>query len=281
MKSSWMLVAGLFFAVMGTCVKIGSAHFSALELVFYRSLFGLIFIGAIIRWRGGSLATSNLRMHFSRGIAGLASLSFYFYAMSQLPVATAVTLNYTSPMFLTLITLLWYRERVRPQLLFAILLGFVGVILLLKPTISESQLPAGLLGLTSGFFASIAYVSVKELSLTGEPDWRVVFYFCLISTIISGAILCFGEFHPIDWRGGALLLTIGVSATIAQLALTRAYRVGKTLVVGAFAYSTVVFAAILGVLLLHELLPITSWIGIAIIVAAGLFATRESASTSD
>ena len=281
MKSSWMLVAGLFFAVMGICVKWGSEHFSALELVFYRSLFGLIFIGGIIKWRGGSLKTKSVRMHFSRGLAGLASLSFYFYAMSQLPVASAVTLNYTSPMFLTLLTLLWYRERVRPQLVVAILLGFVGVILLLKPTIDASQLPAGLIGLTSGFLASLAYLSVKQLSLLGEPDWRVVFYFCLISTIISGAILGFHEFHTIDWRGAGLLLAIGATATVAQLALTRAYRVGQILVVGALAYSTVVFAAVLALLLLGERVPATSWMGIAIIIAAGLLATRESVSTSD
>ncbi|MBA2690173.1 MAG: DMT family transporter, partial [Burkholderiales bacterium] len=185
--------------------------------------------------------------------------------------------NYTSPMFLTLITLLWYRERVRPHLLFAILLGFLGVILLLKPTIGASQLPAGLLGLMSGFLASIAYLSIKQLSDAGEPDWRIVFYFCLISTIISGVILCFDEFHAVNWRGAGLLLAIGVTATIAQLALTRAYRVGKTLVVGALAYSTIVFAAVFGFLLLDELHSLISWLGIAVIVAAGLFATRGPA----
>jgi drug/metabolite transporter (DMT)-like permease len=281
MKSSWMLVAGFFFAVMGICVKLGADEFSALELVFYRSLFGLVFIAAFIKVRGGSLATTNLRMHLSRGLAGLGSLAFYFYAMTQLPIATAVTLNYTSPMFLTLITVLWYRERVRPRLAFSILLGFVGVILLLRPTISESQLPAGLLGLTSGFMASVAYVNVKQLSAIGEPDWRVVFYFCLICTMISGAILCFDTFHAITLRGAGVLLAMGVAATIAQLALTRAYRVGKTLLVGSLAYSTVVFASILALVLLKEVLPWSSWIGIAIIIAAGLFAARESASTSD
>jgi drug/metabolite transporter (DMT)-like permease len=276
-----MLVAGFFFAVMGICVKLGSNEFSALELVFYRSLFGLVFIAAIIKARGGTLATSQGRMHVSRGLAGLASLSFYFYCMAQLPVATAVTLNYTSPMFLALITVLWHRERVRPQILLAIVLGFVGVILLLRPTINESQLPAGLLGLTSGFLASIAYLNIKQLSATGEPDWRVVFYFCLICTVISGIVLCFHEFHAISLHGAAVLLAIGICATIAQLALTRAYRIGKTLVVGSLAYSTIVFAALLALVLLEEVLPWSSWLGIAIIVAAGLFAARESGGTSD
>jgi drug/metabolite transporter (DMT)-like permease len=281
MKSSWMLVAGFFFAVMSICVKLGSSEFSALELVFYRSLFGLVFIAGIIKFRGGTLATSHGRMHVSRGLSGLASLSFYFYSLTQLPVATAVTLNYTSPMFLALITVLWYRERVRPQISIAILLGFAGVILVLRPAISASQLPAGLLGLTSGFLASIAYLNVKQLSATGEPDWRVVFYFCLICTVISGVLLFFYEVHAVTLRGAAILLAIGACATIAQLALTRAYRIGKTLVVGSLAYSTVVFASVLGLILLEEVLPWSSWLGIAIIIAAGLFAARESGGTSD
>jgi drug/metabolite transporter (DMT)-like permease len=281
MKSSWMLVAGFFFAVMGICVKLGSSEFSALELVFYRSLFGLVFIAGIIKVRGGTLATTHGRMHISRGLSGLASLSFYFYSLTQLPVATAVTLNYTSPMFLALVTVLWYRERVRPQIFIAILLGFAGVILVLRPALSESQLPAGLLGLTSGFLASIAYLNVKQLSATGEPDWRVVFYFCLICTIISGVLLFFYEVHAVSLRGAAILLAIGACATIAQLALTRAYRIGKTLLVGSLAYSTVVFASVLGLVLLEEILPWLSWLGIAIIIAAGLFAARESAGTSD
>jgi drug/metabolite transporter (DMT)-like permease len=281
MKSSWMLVAGLLFAVMGTCVKLGGEYFSALEMVFYRSLFGLIFIGGVILWRGVSPVTSNVRMHLSRGLSGVASLALYFYAMTKLPMATAITLNYTSPMFLTLITLLWYREPLRPRLIFAILLGFVGVILLLRPTMNESQLPAGLLGLISGCLAAIAYINVKQLSAVGEPDWRVVFYFCVVSTVTSGVLLCFDEFHAITSRGAGILMGIGASATLAQLALTRAYRVGNTLVVGALAYSAVVFASVMGVVFLREMLPFLSWIGIAVIVVAGLLAARESASTSD
>lgn len=276
-----MLVAGLLFAAMAACVKLASEYFSALELVFYRSLVGLICIGVVTWWQGQSLATENVRMHLSRGLLGLASLSFYFYAMTQLPVATAITLNYTSPMFLTLITLLWYREPVRPRLIFAILAGFIGVILLLKPTMSERQLPAALLGLTSGFLASVAYLTVKQLSALGEPDWRVVFYFCLVSTLVAGVMLCFDEFHAIGWRGGGLLLAVGGFATMAQLALTRAYRVGNTLVVSALAYSTVVFAAILGLFFLNEVPPFLSWIGIAIIISAGLLALHTSTMASD
>ena len=281
MKSSWMLVASLLFAAMGICVKFASEYFTAIELVFYRSLLGLIFIGVIISSRKESLATSHFRMHISRGLTGFASLALYFYAMTQLPVATAITLNYTSSMFLALITVLWYREKVRLNLAMAILLGFIGVIFLLKPTINQSQLPIGLLGLISGFFAAIAYLNVKQLSALNEPDWRVVFYFCLTSTFLSGVIASFYGFHAIDLHNVIWLLLIGIFATLAQLCLTRAYRVGQTLVVGALAYSTIVFSAIMGMAFLNEILSFWSWVGAIIIVTAGLLAAQASASTSD
>lgn len=281
MKSSWMLVASLLFAAMGICVKFASEYFSAIELVFYRSFLGLIFIGGIITLRKGSLATTHFRMHVSRGLTGFVSLALYFYAMTQLPVATAITLNYTSAMFLALITVLWYREKVKLRLVLAVSLGFIGVIFLLKPTINQSQLPIGLLGLISGFFAAVAYLNVKQLSGLNEPDWRVVFYFCLTSTILSALIACFYGFHVITLRGGLLLLLMGTFATLAQLSLTRAYRVGQTLVVSALAYSTIVFTAILGMIFLNEMLSFWSWVGAGIIVAAGLLATQASASTSD
>lgn len=282
MKSSWMLVASLLFAAMGICVKFGSEYFSAIELVFYRSFLGLIFIGAIITFRKESLATIHFRMHISRGLTGFASLALYFYAMTQLPVATAITLNYTSAMFLALITtVLWYREKVKLRLVIAVSLGFIGVIFLLKPTINQSQLPIGLLGLISGFFAAVAYLNVKQLSGLNEPDWRVVFYFCLTSTVLSALIACFYGFHVITLRGGLLLLLMGTFATLAQLSLTRAYRVGQTLVVSALAYSTIVFTAILGMVFLNEMLSFWSWVGAGIIVAAGLLAAQASASTSD
>ncbi len=277
-----MLVAGIFFGTMALFVKLGSQHFSALELVFYRSLTGLLFIAGMARYSGVSLGTCNIRMHLGRGIAGLSALGLYFYAMTRLPLATATTLNYTSPMFLTLITILWQREKVRPALVAAILLGFVGVILLLKPAVSASQLPIGLLGLMSGCLSAIAYLNIKQLAAAGEPDSRVVFYFSTISTLVAGILIpALDEFHAVSLRGAGLLLALGACATIAQLCMTRAYRTGRTLVVGGFAYSTIVFSALNGWLFLGEVLAWSSWLGMAIIIGAGLLAVRHSTPRND
>lgn len=269
-----MLVAGLLFAVMGVFVKIGVHQgFAPAELVFYRSLVGLVVILAIVRHWRFSLRTDHLRSHVYRGLTGFGSLGLYFYAISQLPLATAATLNYTSPLFLAVLSAMVLRERVAPGVLVACLVGFVGVTLLLRPTFESHQTVAGVAGLASGLFASIAYLNVKQLGSLGEPSWRVVFYFTLISTLGAGVWMGIGRFHPLALEDVGIIAGIGASATFAQLAMTRAYQEGETLVVGSLAYSTVVFASLFGVFLWDESLGPWSWLAIGVIVASGVVAT--------
>jgi len=271
-----MVVAGALFGLMALFVKLGADHFSSAELVFYRSLLGLLVIGAIARGQGLPLATRHLKGHLWRGVSGLASLASYFYCITVLPLATAVTLNYTSPLFVALLTTLLLRERLHWPLGVAVALGFAGVVVLLKPTLQEGQFAAGLLGLTSGFFACVAYLNVRQLGRLGEPDWRVVFYFTLVSTALSGLWLLHQGVHALTLERAPLLLGLGVSATLAQLALTRAYRTGATLVVSSLSYSTVVFSSLFGVLFLGEFLPPSGWLAVGLIVAAGLLGMRSA-----
>ena len=269
-----MLVAGLLFGCMGVFVKLGAAYFSSAELVFYRSLIGLLVIYPIIKVQGLSLATPNWQMHLWRGLSGFFALMLFFYSIAQLPLATAVTLNYTSPLFLALLTTLVLKERPRVLLIFALLLGFGGVVLLLRPTLHQDQLAAGLMGLLSGFLAGIAYLNVKQLGQMNEPEWRIVFYFTLISTLGAGAWMLLHVFHAITFQSLMLLIGLGSTATLAQLAMTRAYRTGNTLVVGSLAYSTVVFASLFGILVWGDVLPMTSWFAISLIVLSGVLSVR-------
>jgi S-adenosylmethionine uptake transporter len=274
LRSHWMLVAGLLFAVMGLFVKLGSQHgFSGAELVFYRSLIGLVAIYAMVRQRRFSLRTEHFRSHLYRGLSGFAALMLYFYAITWLPLATAVTLNYTSPLFLAVLAAWILKERVPRWVLGAVVAGFVGVALLLRPTFHSDELLAGFVGLASGALASVAYLNVKQLGHLGEPDWRVVFYFTLISTVGAALWMIPNTFHPITWEGAGIIAALGTSATIAQLAMTRAYQEGQTLVVGSLAYSTVVFASLFGVAVGGEALGAESWLAIAIIIASGVLAT--------
>lgn len=269
MRSLWMLVAAFMFACMGVLVKLGAAHFSSTELVFYRSLFGVWMTYLIIRYYRLSVRTPHWRIHCWRGITGLVSLLMFFYCLTQLPLATAISLNYTWPLFVALFSTLILKEHIQWPLICTILLGFIGIILLLRPTLPEDQWVAGLMGMASGFFAAIAYINVKQLGSLGESEWHVVFYFTLISTLITGVWLLFTTFSPITWHGLVLLLGTGMTATLAQLAMTRAYHKGATLLVTSLGYSTVLFASLWSILLWNEVLSPVAWLGMGLIILGG------------
>lgn len=268
--SLWMLVAALGFACMGALVKVGSSKFTSVELVFYRSLFGfsIIFITAFSKRL--PLKTPQATKQLSRGLIGFFSLLMFFYAIGHLPLATAITLNYTSPLFLATLMPFMLHERIKPALYIAIIVGFLGVVMLLRPTIHAQDLIPGLVGLCSGLGAGIAYLIVKQLGNLHEPDWRTVFYFTLISCIGSGIWMLMGNAKPLNWQDLPVLLGIGISATLAQLALTRAYRTGQTLLVASLSYTTVVISSLFGIWFWQEQLLLSEWLAIALIVASGV-----------
>ena len=276
-----MLVAALGFAIMGALVKFSAAKFSAAELVFYRSLFGLLAIYAYIFAKKCPLKTPVLAKQMSRALVGFISLVLFFYAIAHLNLATAITLNYTSPLFLALFLPFMLHEKPRKMLYLAVIIGFIGVVLLLKPTLHNDDALAGALGLASGAGAAIAYINVKQLANLNEPDWRTVFYFTLISTIASGAWLGFywvyrQQFTALNWHDLPLLIGLGASATIAQLAMTRAYRTGNTLTVASLAYVTVVLASLFGVFFWQEQLSSTEWFAIGLIILSGIISINAT-----
>ena len=275
MTSSWMLVAGLLFAVMGVFIKLGAEHFDASELALYRSLFALLAVSGIVLVRGGTVRSAHMGMHLVRGIVGAVSLIGYFYAITKLPLATAQTLNYTSPLFLAIATTVVLGERFSGWLVAAIALGFAGVAMLLQPTFAAGQEGPAMIGLFSGVFAAWAYLSVRTLGRLGEPDWRVVFWFGAVGTVLCLAWQGLtSTFHPIGWDNAWILAGVGATGTAAQLAMTRAYRVGNTLVVSALWYSTIVFAAVFTYAVWGDRLTLLAWAGMIVIVASGLIAMR-------
>lgn len=276
MQSLWMIVASFCFACMGVCVKLAAESFSAAELVFYRSAISLLLMVGLVRLRGIAFATPHWRFQLLRAGSGFISLLLYFYAIAMLPLATAVTLSYTSPLFLA-IYLGWFgRMRLRGPMLGALALGFVGVALLLRPTLHADQLTGGLIGLGSGILAGLAYYNVRELGALGESEERTVFYFSLFSTVASALWMVLFEFHHVDVRSALLLLGMGSFATLAQLAMTRAYKRGKTFLSASLAYTTVVFASLFGMLIWQETLSAGAWLAIALIVASGIVSAHYS-----
>jgi len=280
MQSLWMVAASLLFACMGVCVKLGSAQFAAAELVFWRGFIATLLLGCYILARRLPLATPHARTHIVRGLAGFVSLVMYFYAISLIPLAAAVTLNYTSPLFLALLLVLWLKEPVRHGFYAVLAAGFVGVVFLLQPTLARDQWLGAAFGLGSGIISGIAYLNVRRLGELGEPEWRTVFYFSALSAL-GGLpwLLLANPFHAIDLRGWLLLLGVGGFGVLAQLCMTAAYKRGKTLVSASLAYSTVVFSGAFGMLLWGETLPWSGWLGVVLIVASGVLATALSRRT--
>ncbi len=273
-----MVLASLLFATMGVCVKYASAHYASGEIVFYRGLTGALMMLALSRWTGGTLATRVPAMHFWRSSSGVIALILWFYVIGKLPLATAMTLNYMSSVWMALFliggAIMLGGARVDGRLIAMVLAGFAGVALILRPTIAEQQLWYGLVGVLSGMIAATAYLQVTALGRSGEPEYRIVFYFS-IGGICAGILTMFwtGGLHALTWWGAVLLLAVGLLGGVAQLMMTRAYSTGHTLTNASLQYLGIAFAFAYGVLLFDD--PVT-WMAIAgmlLIVGAGLGAT--------
>jgi S-adenosylmethionine uptake transporter len=277
-----MLFASFAFALMGTCVKLAAEQYSIAQIVTVRGLVGVALLFFMARVSGRSLATNEPLSHLWRGLLGVISLWLWFAAITRLPLATAVTLNYMSPIWTAVALVgmsLWRGERrVAWPLVGAILVSFIGVVLVLRPAFGADQWLGGLMALASGALAALAYLMVRRLSRKGEPEYRVVFYFSLLNVVagLAGmlALPSNPPTHPSSWGGVALLLGVGLTGTAGQLALTRAYRLGRTLVVANLQYSGIVFSSLLGGWIWGDAFHWTVWAGIAVIlgscIAAGL-----------
>jgi len=278
-----MVTASFLFALMGVCVKLASEHYGAGEIVLYRSLVGLVLMAGLLRWRGISWRTTVPAMHFWRSLCGATALCMWFYAIGGLPLATAMTLNYMSSVWIALFLIggavLLAPERggaavIDHRLVAAVMAGFVGVALVLRPTIEQEQLWHGVVGLGSGLIAAMAYLQVTALGRIGEPGERVVLYFSITGVAFGGIIaLLSGGLHGHTLRGALLLLATGALATAAQWMITRAYGTGATLGMAALQYLGIAFSFGLGILILDERPTWMSAAGIALIIAAGVAAT--------
>ena len=272
-----MLLSALLFSMVAVCVKWASTQYSAGELVFYRSLVGALFTVAMFRVNGTSPRTTVPSMHLWRGISGVVSLLLWFYAISGLPIATAMTLNYMSSVWMALFmiggTVLLGAARIDSRLIAAVLTGFAGVALVLRPTLAQQQLWHGLAGLVSGLMAAMAYLQITALGRAGEPEERIVFYFSVGGLVVGVAWMLVQGASPHSAHGLALLAAIGTLATVAQVMMTRAYRIGRTLSNASLQYLGIVFTFVFGVIFFDDPVTWMALAGMALIVVAGLAAT--------
>ena len=290
-----MVLGAFLFATMSVVVKVASQWFNSGEMVLGRGLIGIVFLWLLSRKMRVSLATKYPGMHAWRSTIGVISLGAWFYAIAHMPLATAVTLNYMSSVWVAAFLiggalLAWVpvpgrdgrvaRPPLQGALAMTVLAGFIGVVLMLKPTVSGNEGFAGMLGLLSGLTAAFAYMQVVALSRIGEPELRTVFYFA-VGSAVAGAFATaatgFSGGSSWTWQHALWLLPIGLLAALGQLCMTRAYATAKTeagtLVVANLQYSGIIFAAFYSVVVFDDRIDAAGWGGMALIIASGIAAT--------
>lgn len=280
MQALWMLLATVFFATMGVGIKIASTSFNTSELVFYRGIVSLVFMYAVLRAGATKVRTSVPMMHLWRSVVGAISLGSWFYAIAHLPLATAMTLNYMSGIWIAAFivggALFYGQSHQQGPLLATVAAGFVGVVMVLRPTLDQQQLFAGLVGLLSGITAALAYLQVTSLGRVGEPESRTVFFFSLgsaVAGLCGVAIEGLTPWTQVRWQAAAWILPIGILASGGQWCMTRAYASGSTLLVASLQYTGIVIGALYSLLLFGDQIPPLGWAGMALILASGVAAT--------
>src|SRR5262245_42624152 len=270
--AAFMVASAFLFAAMGVAVKLASQQLGNAMVVFVRSALGLLMLAPwLLRLGAGGLATRHLFEHLVRGLAGLGAMYCFFYAIGHLRLADAVLLNYSLPLFAPFIESAWLKEPFPRRLWRGILIGFLGLLLILKPGLEIFE-PVALIGLLAGMLAALAQVGVRRLTAT-EPVTRIVFYFGVVSTAVSSvpAVLDWTTPRPGLWP---TLLVLGLTATIAQLFMTRAYSYAPAAQVGPFIYSSVVFAGLFDWALFAKLPDSLTVAGAVLVCVAGILTLK-------
>ena len=270
-----VLASALLFAGVGAIVKVAAADLPIEVVVFFRNSMAMVFFlpWLMTRQRDLSLRTGCLHLHLLRSAAGLGAMYCFFIAVKMMRLADAMLLSYTLPIFIPIIEWFWLKEPVSRQTKMAVIVGFIGIALILKPGSGLFQ-PAGLAGLASGLLAALAMVGIRRMTLS-EPVARIVFYFTTVGTLVSSVPLAWAWETP----GGHLLWALcamGILAILAQMSLTKGYSLAPAGQVGPFTYGNVVFAALLGWLIWGETMDGLTLVGAVLTCSAGIIATYRS-----
>jgi drug/metabolite transporter (DMT)-like permease len=271
-----MIIAVALFATMDALVKWLGTTYPTLQIVFFRSLFAFVPLSWFLI-RGGGLAAMRTQrpvQHAVRSLIGLSALICFFYSYSQMPLANAVAIGFAAPLFMTALSVPLLGEQVGPRRWIAVLVGFIGVLMIVRPD-ADILSGAAPIALAGTVFYALAMIFVRKLSRT-ETSTSIVFYFTLTCTVISGVFMPFLWVTP-DAAGWVMLITVGLIGGLAQITMTNALRLADLSVVAPFDYTALLWTAGFGFLIWSEVPGIHVWIGTAIVVASGIYILyRES-----
>lgn len=261
------------FAVMAVCIKIASSELPAVQLVFLRSIIGLIIILPFVLPKGiDFIKTPVLHLHMLRGFISLCAMTCFFYAISHVGLSESTLLNASSPLFVGLLAFSILKEKVTKHSALALVVGFIGVCFILKPGTALFTF-AALIGLCSGFFIACAKILVRYMANT-EPVLRTVFYFSIFSTIYSSILMIWFWQTPSMFDVSIMILA-AICATGGQTLLTYAFTHNEAVSVAPFTYVTVLIATTIGWLGWNELPDLGSTMGAVLIIGACLSLTIQ------
>ena len=278
----FMLLASLSFGFMGGFAKLISQTLPSVEVTFFRNIFGVVIIALAIYKYPLKQSGGKPLLLFFRGSMGFIALLAYFSAMAHIPLGEAVTYNKTSPIFVSIFAYIFLKEELPKLAYLAVILGFMGIVLIARPFGGEFNL-YDILGIFSGIGAALAYTSIRELRKYYDTR-MIVMSFMFIGTLsplilmIITPYISVGEdwewmFSPFIMPHGVEWLyvsAVGVFATISQLLMTKAYELTKAGIVGTISYSNIVFAIIIGVFLGDPIPNLWTVLGIILVIFSGL-----------
>lgn len=254
---------------MAACIKLCEQKYPTSQIVFFRSFFALFPLLPLIYLAGmKSLHTRRPWGHLGRGIIGLLAMTASFFALPRLELATYITINFTVPLFAAVLAVIWLKEKLRFAQSIALLCGFAGVLLVLRPDLGSANY-AALVSLLASFLVGIVMVVVRQLTAT-ENSLSIVVWFTLFCTLASGAVMAF-EFVPLTTRDFLLLSSAGLIGGVAQVWLTQSFRYGNVSQLGGLEYTGLIWASLFGYLLWNEVPDRYTLLGAGIIIASGLF----------
>ena len=263
----WMIFGSFCFGTMNALVKWTSVHADVWMIIMVRSAVIAFAVAAFASSRGISLRINNRRTMLLRCAVGLTAMILYFTALGRIPIGQAVTLQYTAPLFVALLSGRVLAERVSAGIAFLVITAFAGIVLIVSPELGKVE-PDALLALGSGFFAAFAYMYVRELRTTDSPT-SVVFWFAAAS-VAGSVVQAAPDLFSLDTKTLAALVGIGIGAGGGQVGITMAYQKANAAWVSAFSYLTVIVATFYGFTVFGETLSTADWIGGLLIVGSGV-----------
>ncbi len=274
---AFIVTAFFFVAVMSAFGKAASQVPTGPLVFFQNGISLLVFLPAVLRGGWSEVTTTRLPLHIVRALAGLLSQALFFIAVKSIALVDAVLLANAAPLFIPLVALVWMRTPVKLAVALSLIGGFIGVILILKPSAALLDNPAALIALSAAAFSAIALVSVNRLSST-EKSNTILFYYFLISTI---ATLPFAWWQWVTPHGMEWLYLLGVGAfmALAQLFIIMAYKYATAAQIAPFNYSVVVFSGLIGWIVWDQALDLVSLLGIAMVCAGGILSIIFNAPT--